>query len=260
MKLFKREKQKKRTLYFYDIPLTKENLFYALYILAVFIAICILLDTMSRNSDDLVWYLMLFLCFCAWCYHKQRLDDKQNLYRKISWIYGKNSGELILNHLRDSELVEYIEFEQRKQNISVQYCIDFSNKTEKDNLTKILNSHKDHSIESYFCNKLNESKDIYNLNSLEYYFFSLDCYVANHLNEYNACEAYGEREHIPNNNYNIYKRRLTDYGRVYYKLNLITQLYIENNENIQRLYTFIDKEKKNNIMEILNNNEACFFK
>ena len=161
------EKEKKSTWYFYGIPLTWETFFKALYILVIFVAIVIL----AENVNEWAGYSICFLCFCAWAYHKSKLDDAKNLYRNVAWISDRS---LVTPNLRDFELSEYIEFEQRKQNIPEEFQIDFLNETEKGNLEKILDSHKEHVIKSYFSGHLSESKEIYKMDNSEYYFFSLN--------------------------------------------------------------------------------------
>lgn len=252
-KLNKRQskpKKKKRIWYFYDIPPAKE-IFLVLYIFVIHAAFYILINSIT----EFVWPTVsfFFLCFCAWRFHTVKLKNSQNLYKKVAWIAerepnGRYSGRAV--SLRGFELFEYIEFEQRKQNLPQEYQIDFSNETEKDNLIKILDSHKEHVFESYFCDWLAKSEYIYNLTQLEYYFFSLHCYLQE------GCNAlYCNREYISEHKY---KCQLTDCGRIHYKLRLVTQLYIENNEQIQKLCDYIDKKRKSYIIEILEKNEVVF--
>lgn len=232
-----------------------EKIFFTLYIISIIIAGFIVCYRFIGEEPVPVGGIALFyLCFCAYAYHKHKLDEKQSLHNKVAWIYDRrlNVG-FNYTHLRDSELYEYIEIHQRELNIPRQYRIDFSNETEKEYLSKILDKHKEHVIEYYFYNRLKETKEIHYLNSLEYYFFSLHCFVYGNLSDYKDNDAYEKKEYISDWQF---KCQLTEYGRVYYKLELITRSYIESNDKVQKLFESIDKERKNRIMETLNKNEV----
>ena len=231
----------------------KKTIIHFLYVLSLCIAFYILFATDIESSFP-AWKVSLFyLCFCAWRYHIIKLDDKKNLYEKVAWIAKRRSyGAFNSTHLRDFDLIDYIGVEQREHNIPQQYYIDFSNETEKELLKQILGKHKEYVIERYFLGYLKESKEIYKLKSLEYYFLSLHCFISNN----NDNNVYSKREPI---SVHQYKCKLTDYGKAYYKLALITQLYIESNENVYQLCEYRDKKRINNIMEILDKNEVCFF-
>ena len=222
-----------------------------LFFFSIVVAIGITVNAIGQNNY-LAIFSFIYLCLCAWNHHRTKLDDSKNLYEKIAWIAERGWGDLPPTRLRDFELVEYIEFEQRNQNIQQKYRIDFSNEAEKEYLKQILNSHKEDVLKSFFYGRLTESKDIYNLDSLEYYFVSLNSFICNKYDN----KVYSKREYISDYEY---KEQLTEYGRVHYKLKLITQLYIENNARVQKLYNFIDKERKKNIIETLDKNEVCFF-
>lgn len=203
--------------------------------------------------------IALILFIVAWKTFEQlnKLSQQQDLYKKVAWIAERRSYCLHSSSLdlRDFDLTEYIEIEQRSQNIPQQYCIDFSNKTEKDYLNQILNKHKQNVIHSYFVGDLKESKDIYRLKSNEYYFFSLHCFIYDILSSYKDNGMYENTECISEWKF---KCQLTEYSRVYYKLELITRSYIESNKQIQKLFEYIDKARKDLIVETLENNEVVF--
>lgn len=233
-----------------------EKIFFALYIISIVFAGFVLSYTFTGEEPNLAGIFSLsWLCFCAYFYHKLKLDERRNMHEKVAWIsdiYYFPNG-MRPPHLRDWKLHEYIEIEQRNQQIPLHYRIDFSNEIEKEHLNKILNKHKEHVIEYYFCNRLKETKDIYELKSLEYYFFSLHCFVYDNLCYYKDNDAYEKKEYISDWQF---KSQLTEYGRVYYKLELITHSYIECNAKVQNLFEHINKERKNLIMETLNKNEV----
>lgn len=248
MKRGLKRKEPKGTLYFFGIPLTGKSFFWALYIVSIFVSLGIVLHKLEKSFISLAF---IYLWVCAYIYYRQKTDDLQNIYRKISWIYDKNSYTN-----RGLNLYEYIEIEQSNLKIPQQHCIDFSNEFEKESLSQILNEHKDQVVKNYFCNRLKEGTNIYNLSSLEYYFLSLYCFVDEKPSYYDN-KAYEKREKISDY---TFKCQLTEYGRVYYKLKLITQSYIENNKQVQNLFNYIDKEKRNRLAEALDKNEVIFYR
>ena len=249
--------KERKTLYFCGVPLTIEKFLFALYIISIIIAVFIVYYKINpEEPDELMLFALCYLCFCAYTYHKYKLDEKQNLHEKVAWISKRYYGHLCPPHLRDRELYKYIEVEQRVQNIPPQYRIDFSNETEKECLKQILNKHKSHVVEYYFYDRL-KTKDIYNLKSLEYYFFSLSCFVFDKLSNFKDDDIYEKEVRISSHEF---RYQLSEYGRVYYKLELIVQSYVENNNKVRKLFEYIDKKRKNIIMEILDTNEEQIFK
>lgn len=234
-----------------------EKICFHLYIISLIIAGFILCYRFMGEEPDTVGGIALcYLCFCAYIYHKHKLNESWDMHKKVAWISNIYYFNLTPSHLRTYELAECIEIQQRKLNISHQYCIDFSNENEKEYLSQILNKHKEQVIRDYFYNdNPKSSKGIYELTSLEYYFFSLHCFVYDNTSNYKDTESYGKKEYISNWEF---KCQLSEYGRVYYKLELITRSYIESNDKVQKLFTYIDKERRNHVIEVLDKNEVGF--
>lgn len=186
---------------------------------------------------------------------------KADLYKKIGWIAEKSHP---MNYykdvdLRNEELVYYIMQEQRRLSIPEQLRIDFSNESEKKDAEEILTLHKNDVIKSYFSGFLSKSKNICKLNSIEYYFYSLYSFIDNELNEYKSYqdEIYGDKEYLEKN---YFRCTLTDFGRIYYKLYLISLLYIEKNKRTRMLYEYINPEHKDHITEYIEKNEVVFWR
>ena len=251
-----KKKAEKETRYLWGIPLTKDTLFIALYVISIIIASFVLMNKFEGEESDIAGIISLsYLCFCAYTYHKYKLDKKQNLHEKVAWISGIYPYSTKTLKSREWQLYEYIEIEQREQQIPQQYRIDFSNETEKEYLNQILNKHKERVIEHYFRNHLKETKGIYELTPLEYYFFSLHCFVYDNLCYHKDNDVYKNKEYISKWQY---KCQLSEYGKVYHKLELITHSYIEHNNKVQSLFEYIDKERKEHIVETLDKNEVVF--
>lgn len=244
MKRGLKRKEPKGTLYFFGIPLTGKSFFWALYIVSIFVSLGIVLHKLEKSFISLAF---IYLWVCAYIYYRQKTDDLQNIYRKISWIYDKNSYTN-----RGLNLYEYIEIEQNNQGVPHKYHIDFSSETEKLYLSQILNDFKEQSIESYFCNRLRETKAIYNLSPLEYYFFSLYCFVERNLSYGHTSKLYEKKECISDYEFRC---QLTEYGKTHYKLALIAISYIQNNKQTQKLFNYIDSKR---FSKVLDQNETIF--
>lgn len=208
----------------------------------------------------------MFLLFCVFLggwrlfEHLKKHQRNQNIFKKVGWIAEKDNFTICYSssvQLRDEDLIYYIMNEQAKLNLPEKFCLDNTNETEKKYAEEILNLHKNDVVKSYFCDFLTKSKNICNLNSLEYYMFSLNDYL--HKNS-NVDSYYGRTK--------IYKFKssdapysyysLTDFGRTFFKLYLITNLFIQNNENTRKLYEHIDPNHKSHIMDYLEKNEVSF--
>lgn len=162
---------------------------------------------------------------------------RRDLYKKVGWIAEKEKTTVAYGgnvSLRSEDLIYYIMQQQIELDIPKQYCIDFSNISEKKNVEVILNCHKNKVVESYFHDFLSKSRKVCQLKSLEYYFFSLYCFFYN--------------EHKDESNF---RWSLNDYGRAYCKLYLITTMFVESNEKIKNLFEYINPNLKKITMEHL---------
>ena len=188
----------------------------------------------------------------------KKLYRNHNMYKKIGWIAEKEKTTVAYGNtdasLRSEYLIYYIVQQQRELDIPKQYCIDISNETEKANVEEILNVHKNDVVKSYFHDFLKKDKVFCKLNSLEYYMFSLNCFLQKNLENYEYIDKiYSSREYTDKTHYH---RQLTDYGRTYYKLYLITKMFCKENEKTKMLIGGINS---NSIMENLKNNKVEFW-
>ena len=248
-------RDKKHEFYLWGYPI-QEWLPVLMFFLFI-AAICILRTCIIIKSPVWIVVALVLLYLCAVNLYTVKIVYKRNLYNKVAWIAEKDPTGIFYAtnfSLRNFKLNEYIQFEQRKQNLSEQYRIDFSNEAEKEYLSSILNAHKEYVIKQYFYGNLRATSEIYKLESLEYYFFSLYNFIYSKFCKDNLYE--NERENVSEH---WYKQKLTEYGKVYYKLRLIMELYIEANEDIQKLYKYFSKDS-DYIMEIIEKNEEKFYK
>lgn len=190
---------------------------------------------------------------------------ENDLVDKVRWIVIKSyNGSIFINdskesskEVRDRELFKYIEREQHKLNIEKKYCIDFSNEEEKDFICKILESHKQSVIESFFYKLLTKDKKFFELDFLEYYMFSLQSFLKEKLlksDNFNDIVLYNHLR--ADGCYRTYN--LTDYGFIYTKLYYITTFFCVNNENTKHLLNN-PKRTLNSIRENLQNGEIKLY-
>lgn len=163
-----------------------------------------------------------------------------NLFDKVRWIAIKASyGSIFINDerrttkkVRDRDLIDYIINEQQNLKIENDYCIDDSNKFEKNFICEILEAHKKEVIENFFCDSLKKEKIFFQLNFFEYYMFSLLNFLNEKLlnrNDFNNIILYNFFRQ--DGWYKTYK--LTEHGFMFLKLLYVVTLFCINNENIK---------------------------
>jgi hypothetical protein len=261
-KLYKYVKQKRLNRYFYkelvekygskkDYVINNEFIWECFAILMIFLffgSICILVNSIIVRWSVWVVISLVSLILCLLNFYIIKIDYKQDLHHKVTWIAQKE------NSRRCNSLINYIWVEQEAQNLPEQYRINFLNEEEKEYLSSILNTHKEYVIKQYLHNNLRITTNLYRLKDLEYYFFSLYNFIDDKLTKDDFYENH--REYVSEH---WYTQKLTDYGKVYYKLLLIIKLYIEANENVRKLYNYLGNPTEY-IMEIIENNEEKFYK
>ncbi len=213
--------------------------------------------------EPIICAILFVLFIFGWRFgsYLQNLIKNQNIYRKIGWIVEKENRNMCYDSkwgsLRDEELSSYIFSTQKEVNLHPNFFIDYSNETEKKELEILLNEYKAYIIKSYFHGSLSDNKNICRLTSLEYFMFSLHNYLKKQtsLNSTSLRDAIYtfDRSDSP---YSYYK--LSEFGKICYKLYLISLLFVEKNEKTRRLFEYIDPKLKNNIMVYLTNNEVSF--
>lgn len=185
----------------------------------------------------------------------------RDLENKVRWIAIQSSVGGIGNHrtyreVRDRDLIDYIEREQRNLKIEDEFCIDFSNEIEKEFVSKILEIHREHIIESYFRDSLKKCNYLYKLNYLEYYMFSLQGFLDDILLNGHKDLTILKFLH-KDGSYTTYK--LTDKGIMYQKLIYIVTYYCVKNENIELLFN--DSERiLDRMKECLENRKITFWR
>lgn len=153
---------------------------------------------------------------------------KHDLKTKVSWIATKEH--------RYDDLDTFIAEAQYELKIEGKSQIDFS--TEKDYICDILEIHKQEVIESYFRDALNTGKNIYRLDSLEYYMWSLWKFLERDLNCSFRLNLLGEDMYnrLPDDG-NSTTYVFSQNGAAYLKLYYVVSLFCVNNDNIKHFFT-----------------------
>lgn len=176
---------------------------------------------------------------------------KNKLFNYISWI-------------KNSDLSDILHNLQIHLNIEKQYCFSFSQKSEKENLEKIINLFEKEILDDYFNNRLTMSLKLIWFNETEYFMYALRNFLLindldkNHtfLWEY-GIEMYNEElVHDGGHTHRDYVYTLTDFSKSYYKLFVTVLTYCENNKNILKAVPHIARyNRSEQIKEILDKNK-----
>lgn len=186
-------------------------------------------------SEDTLWPLIGIILFISctigvsFIDYLKKLIWNQNMFDKISWVAEESSYS---NRLRNKKLISYIKDAQNSANISDKFCIDFSNESEKIYAEEILDMHKNAVIKDYFTCSLEKSKLLCKLSSLEYYMLSLHNFFKSE-NEKRLSNLMDKSFKYTDRTYT--KRKLTEFGKVYYKLDLIVFTFVDKNEKIRKI-------------------------
>ena len=230
---------------------------------------------MSAESILLLYSLLLFFFF----FHLpnlQQLYRGKNITEKVRWIASKQTEQPKYNDYYGGENLNYYlnvnndefssytikgtKINRSPLTISKEYQIDFDSAQEKLYVSEILESFKKHKIDNFFReNKHSLSgkhKAIYKMRDLDYFMFSLLCYLENCVkyDSYDFRDKIYEKEDWFDKSY--FKCKLTDCGRVYYKIYLIASMYCENSDFTKPLILI---PQSSNIMENLRKNEVVFW-
>ena len=189
---------------------------------------------------------------------------RKDYYRKIGWITQKEKLGRFYNptvNLRDEDLLYYIKKQEDKLKISESYRIDSSSEQVKKDIDEILKVFQNDKLEDYFSDLLKKERRFLKLTSLEYFMFSLGCFLSSFvaIDYYDRNhpefkdKIYSSREYTDNSNFN---EHLTDFGITCYKLLLITQVFLQKNEKFKKFDLRLDSDYT---MSIIDRKKAGFW-
>lgn len=214
------------------------------------------------DKVELIITIIFLEIFFGWFFYGSfiKIYRNQNISQKIGWIVidqdYKNSNSSSLGiHLRSLPLESYITNEQTKLDIPDKFKFSYSNEFEMKNLKKLLSVYKENVIDEYFRGFLSNSKKLCSLPSSMYFIVSLFGYLGEQLSTDKSTIKFEVYDYKDNDDsYSFYT--LTEFGRVCYKLYLITVVYIKNNPSTD--FVHVDTQLKDCITEYLEKNEVAF--
>lgn len=183
-------------------------------------------------------------------------------FKKGFTMYSKNKLSNNISWLQNTDLSDVIHKQQLHLNIEKQY--QFIQKSEKENLIKILNLFKKEISDYYLSDRLLLKLEFMQLNETEYFMYLLLRFLLSNdvdnnrifFHEYGV-EMYKEILVLDSGDTHrdsIYT--LTDFSKSYYKLFAIVLTYCENNKNILNAVPHIARyNRSEQIKEILNKDE-----
>lgn len=199
--------------------------------------------------------LVLFMFF-----HKlHKFYKAENIYKKMKWICEKATKN---RKCADCDnLLYYLNNQTHELKIPYDYQLLFRT-TEEAYASVILERFKKSKLNSLFRQDMNSLttmyKEWYKISDLDYFMLSLFGYLevnAESSSYYYSDKIYKRNMHKGDSSYSYYN--LTDFGRAYFKLFLITALYCENNANTK---PFIRNPQAQHIKSYLDTNEICFWR
>lgn len=190
----------------------------------------------------LVFYVFMF---CWKITDNYRLfTHNENIFKKVGWISFKEPPGFYSKRadLRDEDLIYYIMVEQYNLDILNNYPLEIT--TQEEHLVEdILEVYRKNVIRSYFLDILSNNKELTKLSSIEYFMFSLCTF----LQTYTVTKC-AESKYVFNKKIYSVDYKLTDFGKVYYKVYLITRLFCEKNEKTKN---FLGGITSNQIIEYI---------
>lgn len=183
-----------------------------------------------------------------------------NLFKKVGWIISTDRARHLPQRCWGHSLLDDIVYKQQNLKIPMEYRLNLrSDKTEKDNTEEILEVFKKYISEKYFGGFLSNDIKIRNLGEDWYFMYSLFEFSSKY-SEYDNLILRDKIYKYESRNGSYYTYTLTDYGRTFYKIYLISLLYVENNPHTRKLYKYIDSELKEFLKSYLNSNEITFWR
>lgn len=217
-----------------------------------------------------LFFLLLIYLICSFSFHAYQNCRRKCIFEKVKWIVDRSPhkfvryiiNENLLYYIRENVAytVKKIKVNKIKFTIPEEYRINYSNKQETSYVSEILEMYTKHEIECFF-NETKESlskkeKQLYKMRNETYFMYTFFCFLRDCTNI--DSQTFGDKIYeckssiTPQHCYN-----LTEFGRVCYKLYLITFMSCVNSDNAKSLIT---ESQLDYIMKCLEKNEVCFEK
>ena len=205
---------------------------------------------MIMNMEDMVWTIVTAGIFISLpiIRYLWKCFLNYGLFKKVGWIIAPSG----FNRTLTDEII----YLQQEAKIPKEYWI--LRDTDTEYIKEILEVFKKDITELYFGGCLSNTNKIRNLNNEWYFMYRLSVFSE----EYAKYDNSKLRDKIykyesSDGSYSTYS--LTDYGITFYKLYLISLLYVENNPYTRKLYQYIDPKLKEHLKSYLNTKNVTFW-
>ena len=219
--------------------------------------------------------LLLFFLFC-FSYRFYQYARCENIFKKTKWISEKSTSlqydgcysmENLTYYINTNDDIYYamyrikgLKIEKSPLTIPEEYQIDFTYEQERLYVSEILEAYRRNITDTFLKENRSslsqKNKTIYKLRDIDYFMFTLLCYLKNCV-DYDSYifknKVYKERE---SEDGPYFSCQLTDFGRVCYKILLVTKMYCENNDFTKPL---ILQSESEDIMSYLKLNTVRFW-
>ena len=177
-----------------------------------------------------------------------------NLFKKVGWILVP-FRERSLPSRCNTSLVEEILYKQQKLKISKEFWLGDN---EIKHIEEILEVFKKDIYKLYFGGCLSNTQKIRNLHEDWYFMYRLFVF-AEKYSEYDNYELRDKIYKLETRNSSYHTHNLTDSGIAFYKLYLISLLYVENNSYTRKLYKYINPKLKEHLQSYLITKKVTFW-
>ena len=179
------------------------------------------------------------------------------LFKKVGWIIALNRKRDLPQRCTGSLLDEII-YKQQKLEMPREFWLLRDNETEAKCTEEILDVFKKDISELYFGGYLSNTQKIRNLQEDGYFMYRMFVFC----DKYSGYDNYKLRDKIYkyescDGSYSTYS--LTDYGVTFYKLYLISLLYVEDNPYTRKLYEYIDPKLKEHLKSYIKTKNIKFW-
>lgn len=180
-----------------------------------------------------------------------------SLFVKVGWIIAPYRARNL--NSRSMTLEDNIIFIQQDLEMPMEFRLDLrNNKAEMKHTKEILDFFKQYISEQYFGGYLSNAQKIRNLNDDWYFMYSLFVF-SDEYSKYDNTKLRDKIYKYESTDGSYHTHSLTDFGRAFYKIYLISLLYVENNQYTRKLYKYIDPKLKEHLKSYLNSNKVTFW-
>ena len=189
-------------------------------------------------------------------YLKKRVLN-YSLFKKVGWIIAPFRERNLPD--RFNSLLDELVYKQQDLELPQEFRLELrDNKTEIEYTKEILEFFKQDISEKYFGGYLSNTQKIRNLHEDWYFMYRLFEFFYEYA-KYDNPKIRDKIYKYESTDGSYHTHSLTDYGKTFYKLYLISLLYVENNPYTRKLYKYIDPKHKQYLKSYITSNKVTFW-